>query len=386
MANAQVNPGEGREPLLKVQDLELSFSSDFGENTYLQGMSFQVYPGEIVGLVGESGSGKSITSLAIMGLLAKNGRISGGHISFKGQDLTQMSERELDQIRGRHISMIFQDALTSLNPVFTIGNQMREAIRSHRPMSREAANQEAIQLLTRVGLPRAKSVMHQYPHTLSGGMRQRVMIAMAIAGQPELMIADEPTTALDVTVQAQIMALIKSLARERGTAILMVSHDIGLLAQMVDRVLVMYAGQLLEESQLHQIFEDPGHPYTAALLRSVPSITDSSDRKLHSIPGVVPADYAHIKGCRFYERCPFGLDSCRDNPQLMSTLASGQRVRCERAARGDFTNLSWLGAELADGAEPGTSDLARSREEAPLSDLARSAGAVAGQATQEDHA
>lgn len=347
-AQDQANRRTGASPLLEVQDLELSFRSDFGDHRFLQGVSFQVYPGEIVGLVGESGSGKSISSLAIMGLLAKNGRISGGQILFKGQDLAKMSESDLDKIRGRHISMVFQDALTSLNPVFTIGNQMREAIRAHRPMSRAKANQEAIQLLSRVGLPRAKSVMRQYPHALSGGMRQRVMIAMAIAGEPELMIADEPTTALDVTVQAQIMALIKSLAQERGTAILIISHDIGLLAQMVDRVLVMYAGQLVEESGLRQLFEDPGHPYTASLLRSVPSITDSSDRQLHSIPGVVPANYAQIQGCRFFDRCPFALDSCRENPQVMAELPSGQRVRCERAARGDFANLAWLGEELAD--------------------------------------
>ncbi|MDD7401437.1 MAG: ABC transporter ATP-binding protein [Eubacteriales bacterium] len=338
----------GTVPLLEVQDLELTFHSDFGDHSYLQGVSFKIYPGEVVGLVGESGSGKSITSLAIMGLLAKNGRVSGGRILFKGQDLTQMSESDLDTIRGRHISMVFQDALTSLNPVFTIGNQLREAIRAHRPLSRREANQEAIDLLTRVGLPRAKSVMRQYPHALSGGMRQRVMIAMAIAGEPELMIADEPTTALDVTVQAQIMALIKSLAQERGTAILIISHDIGLLAQMADRILVMYAGQLVEESELHQLFEDPGHPYTAALLRSVPSITDSSDRQLHSIPGVVPADYAGLEGCRFYDRCSFARESCRVNRQDMTTLPSGQRVRCERAAQGDFSNLAWLGKELVD--------------------------------------
>ena len=325
-----------QEPLLQVKSLGLRFKSDFGVKETLNDVSFDVYPGEILGIVGESGSGKSITSLAIMRLLAKNAEISSGDILFRGNSCLKMSEKAFDKIRGKDMAMIFQDALTSLNPVFTIGNQVREAIRSHHKMSREAADQEAIHLLTRVGLPNPQKVMRQYPHTLSGGMRQRVMIAMAIAGKPSLMIADEPTTALDVTVQAQIMALLKELAKEENCAVILITHDIGLLAQMADRILVMYAGQIVEESSLRQLFEDPGHPYTMSLLRSVPSITDSADRKLRSIPGMVPADYGELKGCRFVDRCEFARPFCSANRQIMTEIKPGQFVRCERAARGEF--------------------------------------------------
>ncbi len=319
------------EAILQVKGLELTFSDDFGEHTYLQDVSFAIYPGEVVGLVGESGSGKSITSMAIMRLLAKNGRISDGEILFKGQDLVRLSDKEMDAIRGRHISMIFQDALTSLNPSFTVGNQVGEAIRAHKSISKKEAKKEALALLERVGLPNPAKIAGQYPHTLSGGMRQRVMIAMAIASDVDIMIADEPTTALDVTVQAQIMALLKSLARERNTSILLITHDIGLLAQMADRILVMYAGQIVEESSLRTLFEDPGHPYTVALLRTVPSITDSADRKLSSIPGVVPANYSELTGCRFYDRCIFARPPCRGNEQKMLEMDKGHFVRCERA-------------------------------------------------------
>lgn len=329
-------------PILEVKELELTFSGDFGNTRYLQDVSFELYPGEVLGIVGESGSGKSITSLAIMGLLANNGKVTHGEILYRGQDLTKLSEDEMDEIRGKHISMIFQDAITGLNPVFTIGNQIREAVRAHSKMSKGEAEQKAVELLERVGLPRAKGLLKRYPHTLSGGMRQRVMIAMAIASNPEIMIADEPTTALDVTVQAQIMALLKSLAEERQTSIILITHDIGLIAQMADRILVMYAGQIVEEAPLRMIFEYPGHPYTMALQRSVPSITDDADRKLRSIPGVVPPNYSEITGCRFYDRCEFAQESCRENVQKMLTLREGQKVRCERATRGDFKDMERL--------------------------------------------
>lgn len=326
------------EAILEVKSLELKFSSDFGESTYLKDVSFNVYPGEILGIVGESGSGKSITSLAIIGLLPKNGRVSAGSIYFKGQNLVGMKRREIDRIRGNKLTMIFQDALTSLNPVFTIGNQVEEAVRAHRGISRSEAREEALRLLERVGLPQPAKVMRQYPHTLSGGMRQRVMIAMAIAGKPDLIIADEPTTALDVTVQAQIMALLKELAKEEGCSVILITHDIGLIAQMADRVLVMYAGQAVEECGLRTIFEDPRHPYTMALLRSVPSITDDADRELRSIPGVVPTNYSEIHGCRFADRCDFTRPSCIENEQIMSVVGENHRVRCERAAAGDYLN------------------------------------------------
>lgn len=326
--------------ILEVKSLELTFSSDFGESTYLKDVSFNVYPGEILGIVGESGSGKSITSLAIMGLLPKNGRISAGEILFRGQNLAGMRRREIDRIRGNKLTMIFQDALTSLNPVFTIGNQVQEAVRAHRKLTRREAYDEALRLLERVGLPRPAKVMRQYPHTLSGGMRQRVMIAMAIAGKPDLIIADEPTTALDVTVQAQIMALLKSLAKEENCAVVLITHDIGLIAQMADRVLVMYAGQAMESCDLKTVFEDPRHPYTMALLRSVPSITDNADRQLRSIRGVVPAHYSEISGCRFADRCEFTRPSCIRNEQRMSELSGNHHVRCERAAAGDYLSPS----------------------------------------------
>lgn len=331
LANSENSKDSNKqEALLQVKNLELTFSSDFGDKTYLSDMSFEVYPGEILGIVGESGSGKSITSLAIMQLLAKNGRISNGEILFKGEDLVRFSDDQMDEIRGRHISMIFQDALTSLNPVFTVGNQMREAVRSHKKMTKQEANEESIRLLTMVGLPSPRRIMRSYPHSLSGGMQQRVMIAMAMASFPEILIADEPTTALDVTVQAQIMALLKQLAQDHGTAIMLITHDIGLIAQMADRVLVMYAGQMVEESSLHTLFENPCHPYTMALMRSVPSITDDPDRELRSIPGVVTPDYNEILGCRFYDRCEFATDECL-KPQALIEVEPGHRSRCHLA-------------------------------------------------------
>lgn len=318
------------EALLQIENLELTFASDFGERSYLNDVSFELYPGEILGVVGESGSGKSITALAIMQLLAKNGRVTKGKILFKGQDLVPLSSKEMDAFRGQHISIVFQDAMTSLNPVFTIGNQLREAVRSHRRMSRREADSECLRLLELVGLSGAGRIMRSYPHTLSGGMRQRVMIAMAMAADPEILIADEPTTALDVTVQAQIMALLKQLAKERGTAIMLISHDIGLIAQMADRVLVMYAGQLVETSPLRELFENPCHPYTMALMRSVPSITDDPDRELQSIPGVVAPNYSEISGCRFYSRCEFATELCQE-PQPVIQLGEQHYSRCHLA-------------------------------------------------------
>lgn len=322
--------------LLEVRNLRTTFSSDWGTREALDGVSFSVFPREILCIVGESGSGKSVTALSLMGLLPRNGEVSGGTARFEDQDLLAMSDREIDEIRGGPMSMIFQDAISSLNPVFTIGNQMIEAVRSHRSLSKAEARKEAIALLERVGLPSAEEMMKRYPNTLSGGMRQRVMIAMALAGKPKLLIADEPTTALDVTIQAQIMQLLRSLCDEEGLSVMLITHDIGLVAQMADRVLVMYAGQVVEQSEVKELFERPRHPYTQGLLQAVPSIYDDKARRLASIPGAVPESYMEIEGCRFASRCRFAVEAC-GLPQKLECNCSELTdffphcVRCHRA-------------------------------------------------------
>ena len=274
--------------LLEVEGLTTAFDSDFGRTVSVDHVNFTVDKGEVVCIVGESGCGKSVTSLSIMGLLKKGGTVIDGSVLFDNRDLLSMSEKQLDEVRGNSLSMIFQDPLTSLNPVFTIGNQITESIRRHLHLSKEEAKKRAEQILGRVGMPDPHSVMKKYPHTLSGGMRQRVMIAMALCCEPALLIADEPTTALDVTIQAQIMALLRDLQKETGMSMILITHDIGLVASMADRVIVMYAGQVIEEAPVKELFESPVHPYTKALLATVPGIYDEEDRELASIPGMVP--------------------------------------------------------------------------------------------------
>ena len=289
--------------LLEVKGLTTTFTGNYGKNISVDHIDFHVDEGEVVCIVGESGCGKSVTSLSIMGLLGRGGKVTEGSVLFEGKDLLTLTEKEMDKIRGAKMTMIFQDPLTSLNPVFTVGRQLVESIRTHMQFSKADAKKRAIELLRKVGMPNPQGTMKKYPHTLSGGMRQRVMIAMALACDPKLLIADEPTTALDVTIQAQIMKLLKELQKETGMSMILITHDIGLVAQMADRVLVMYAGQIIEEAPVKELFRSPGHPYTRALLDTVPTIRDSADRKLVSIPGLVPENYDDIKGCRFADRC-----------------------------------------------------------------------------------
>lgn len=307
------------EHLLSVENLNIGFHSDSGDHIYTDGISFHIDEGEILGIVGESGCGKSITSLSIMGLLGKNGEVTEGKVKLEGKDLLSLSEKELDTIRGNDIAMIFQDALASLNPVFTIGNQLTEAIRTHLKMNRKQAKEAAVIALERAGLPEPEAVMKKYPHTLSGGMRQRVMIAMALACSPKLLIADEPTTALDVTIQAQIMKMIRKIRKEYHMAVMLITHDIGLVAEMADRVMVMYAGQIIEEADVYTLYRNPQHPYTQALLASAPSIMDDPNQELVSITGIVPEDYMEITGCRFYDRCPYASDACKEKQERIET-------------------------------------------------------------------
>ncbi|MBQ7795559.1 MAG: ABC transporter ATP-binding protein [Lachnospiraceae bacterium] len=316
--------------LLEVNGLTTAFSADYGETVSVDHISFHVDEGETVCIVGESGCGKSVTSLSIMGLLGKGGAVKDGSVLFDGKNLLEMTEKELDGLRGNRLSMIFQDPLTSLNPVFTVGNQIVESIRTHMDLSKEEANERAIEILAQVGMPDPKGAMKKYPHTLSGGMRQRVMIAMALCCEPALLIADEPTTALDVTIQAQIMSLLKKLREEIGMSMILITHDIGLVARMADRVIVMYAGQLIEEAPVKELFAEPRHPYTRALLATVPSIYDKKDRVLESIPGIVPENYDSITGCRFADRCPYRRPEC-DAPQQDQCINAHHKVRCWRA-------------------------------------------------------
>ena len=313
--------------LLEVENLTTVFQGDYGTSTAVDHVSFHVDKGEVVCIVGESGCGKSVTSLSIMGLLARGGSGKGGTVLFDGQNLLFLTEKELDRIRGNQMTMIFQDPLTSLNPVFTVGNQITESIRTHLKLSKEEAAVRAEELLEKVGMPDAKSAMKKYPHTLSGGMRQRAMIAMALSCNPKLLIADEPTTALDVTIQAQIMKLLRELQQENGMSIILITHDIGLVAHMADRVIVMYAGQMIEEAPVNEIFKMPRHPYTKALLDSVPTIRDTKDRELVAIPGMVPENYDNMIGCRFAPRCKYRRPEC-DNPQKDYEFGSGHTAKC----------------------------------------------------------
>ena len=313
--------------LLEVKELTTAFAGDFGNNISVDHVSFYVDKGEIVCIVGESGCGKSVTSLSIMGLLSRKGKVTEGCVLYEGRNLLEMTEKELDRIRGDEVTMIFQDPLTSLNPVFTIGSQITESIRTHMKLSKPEAAKRAEELLGKVGMPDAGSIMKKHPHVLSGGMRQRAMIAMALSCNPRLLIADEPTTALDVTIQAQIMKLLGELQRENGMSIVLITHDIGLVAQMADRVIVMYAGQIVEEAPVKELFESPRHPYTRALLETVPTIRDNADRQLISIPGMVPENYDDRTGCRFADRCAFRRPECGMR-QEDYVFGPGHRAKC----------------------------------------------------------
>ncbi len=316
------------EDILRVEDLAVAFSSLRGEHHVIENVSFELAPGEIMGVVGESGSGKSVTALAIMQLLGDQGRIVQGSIRLRDQELTRLSEAAMRAIRGREIAMIFQEPMTSLNPVFTVGFQIAEVLIEHLGMSRRNALRRALALMDEVGIP-ADDRLDDYPHQLSGGMRQRAMIAMALACEPKLLIADEPTTALDVTIQAQILNLIRRLRDDHGTAVLMITHDMGVIAEMSDHVTVMYAGEVIEKAPVEAIFTAPQHPYTHLLLRSVPRLTGPTAR-LETIAGSMPSPAALPAGCRFHPRCPLVIDRCRRESPKLERLGAGE-VRCWRA-------------------------------------------------------
>lgn len=316
-------------PILQVKDLQTTFFTDSGEIPAVNHVSFHVNEGEVLGIVGESGCGKSVTSLSVMGLVpSPPGKIVGGEILFEGQDLLEMSEKKMRHIRGNEIAMIFQEPMTSLNPLFTIGNQMIEAILIHeKKWSKKKAVERAVEMLELVGLPRARDMMRDYPHQLSGGMRQRVMIAMALVCDPKVLIADEPTTALDVTIQAQILKLIRDLNDRLKTSVLLITHDLGVVAETCERVIVMYSGQIIEEASAEELFENPQHPYTKGLLQSVPDMRYKKDR-LYSISGSVPRPGTIKKGCRFAARCEFVFDRClQEDPELYET-SDGHTARC----------------------------------------------------------
>ncbi|QKY69895.1 ABC transporter ATP-binding protein [Lentibacillus sp. CBA3610] len=317
-----------KETLLELKDLHTHFFTDNGEIPAVNGVSFSLDKGEIVGIVGESGCGKSVTSLSVMQLVPNPpGKIVGGAINFKDENIVNAAQKRMKQIRGNEIGMIFQEPMTSLNPLFTIGNQLIEAIRFHRKISKKEARQESVDLLKLVGIPRAEGVIDEYPHQLSGGMRQRVMIAMAMSCDPDILIADEPTTALDVTIQAQILDIMRDLNRERDTAILLITHDLGVVAELCERVIVMYAGEVVEEGSVREILKDPQHPYTKGLIRSLPTL-HGDDQKLYSIPGTVPKPGMKKAGCQFAPRCEFAFDRCfKEEPELYE-LGKSRTSRC----------------------------------------------------------
>ena len=313
--------------VLEVKNLTTQLRSDRGTVKAVDDVSFILNKGEILGLVGESGCGKSMTSMSIMQLLPKRQSSIQGSICFEGQDLLTMSEKELNHIRGNRISMIFQDVMTSLNPLMTIGRQIMEPMMVHKGMSKAEARTEAIRLLDAVGIPMPEKRVDEYPNSLSGGMRQRVMIAIALSCTPQVLIADEPTTALDVTIQAQILELMKKIRQEYGTSIIMISHDLGVISEMCDRAAIMYCGNIVELGTIDQIFDNPIHPYTRGLLRSIPSL-DQATEELYSIPGVVPPLYDLPGGCKFADRCPQAQEKCRRARPALIQVEEGHWVSC----------------------------------------------------------
>jgi len=315
--------------LLEVQGLKTEFRREGGSVMAVSGVDFHINKGEVLGLVGESGCGKSVTSLSIMRLFKDTpGRIAGGSVLFEGTDLTKLSENEMRRYRGNELAMIFQEPMTSLNPVLRIGRQLEEPIMLHMGYGRKKAREHAIHTLRLVGIPRAEEVVDDYPHQLSGGMRQRVMIAMAMSCSPKLLIADEPTTALDVTIQAQILDLMKRLKEEQDMGMLLITHDLGVVAEMCDRVVVMYAGRVVEEASVQDLFERPQHPYTKGLIQSVPKLRQKV-RRLESIRGNVPDLSAMPQGCKFAPRCPYVMERClTQEPELLQVEAAERKSRC----------------------------------------------------------
>ena len=323
------------EPLLDVQDLQVSFATEDGLVRAVDGVSFTLDRGEVVAIVGESGSGKSVTVMTLMGLTRSPNARFGGSARLSGGDLVTASEEDLERVRGKEIAMIFQDPIASLSPVMRIGNQIAEQIRAHEKVSKADALDRAVDLMERVGIPRARERLRAYPHEFSGGMRQRVMIAMALSLSPGVLIADEPTTALDVTIQAQILKEISQLSRESNSGVIFVTHDLGVVADVADRVLVMYSGRLVEQGTLDEIFYDPQHPYTWGLMGSVTRVDRDPPRRLPAIPGAPPSLLRTPQGCHFRPRCPHEFDRCREVPSLESHLADAH----------DHLDRCWLATE-----------------------------------------
>lgn len=315
------------QPLLQIKDLSISFTLEGERLSVVDGLSFNVNPGETVALVGESGCGKSLTALAIMGLIDPPGRIDGGSIKLAGEELTELGEPALQDIRGRRIGMIFQEPMAALNPVFSVGAQISEVFIRHLAMDKNEAREHSIHLLDKVGIPSPQHRIDQYPHELSGGMQQRTMIAMALACKPELLIADEPTTALDVTIQAQIMNLLEQLQAEMGMAVLLISHNLGVVANAAQRVVVMYAGRTVEISGVDKLFNFPLHPYTQLLLKALPS-SDLEQTRLSTIEGTVPRPQDYPIGCRFSNRCPQVIQKCYQQAPEMRAPQPDQQVGC----------------------------------------------------------
>jgi oligopeptide/dipeptide ABC transporter ATP-binding protein len=321
-----------REPLLSVEDLSVTFETEAGLVQAVDRVSFQIYPGETLALVGESGSGKSVTAMSILRLIeSQRGRVCGGRVLFEGRDVLALSDAEVRGVRGNRIGMVFQEPMSSLNPVFTLGNQLAEPLLLHRRLSPGAAREEVSRLLELVGMPAPERRIDEYPHQLSGGMRQRAMIAMALACRPSLLIADEPTTALDVTVQAQILDLLVELQQRLGMSILMITHDLGVVAGLAHRALVMYAGRVVEQAEVGDLFENPRHPYTAGLFQSLPRLPEAPGAplaRLHPIEGSVPDALRFPSGCRFHPRCRYMSPECVTNtPALRTPAATGPRPR-----------------------------------------------------------
>lgn len=327
--------------ILEVKDLHTSFFTDAGEVKAVNGISFNLEPGKTLGIVGESGSGKSVTAYSIMQILAETGKITGGEVRFHGEDITKWNSKQMQKFRGEKCSIIFQDPMTSLNPVFTVGSQLIEAILLHTDKNKKEAWARAVEMLTLVGVNEPESRMKQYPHELSGGMRQRIMIAMAIMCNPRLIIADEPTTALDVTIQAQILDLLQSLQKKLGTAVIMITHDLGVIAGMCSRVLVMYGGVVVEEGTVREIFYEPKHPYTWGLLRSIPQ-KSGEKRKLIPIPGSPPDLIAPPPGCPFVARCPYAMNICNSELPELTRLSDTHCARCRLLDEG-APHVTWEG-------------------------------------------
>ena len=323
-----------RELILDVRNLSTTFRTERGPLKAIDGIDFQVYKGEILGVVGESGCGKSVTSQSVMRLYDEKYTASyQGEVFLEGKDLMKIPYKKMQEIRGKKISMVFQDALSSLNPVFTVGNQICEPLKIHQKLSKKEAEEKAIEMLKLVGIPAPEKRINQYPHELSGGMRQRVMIAIALACKPQLLIADEPTTALDVTIQAQIMDLIVKLNQQLDMGVMLITHDLGVVAETCTRVIVMYLGQIVEEASVMDIFDNPKHPYTWGLIQSIPRLDGDRTKALYTIKGTVPLLSQIPEGCRFAPRCPYATERCRKEMPELQNISETQRVRCFKYAK-----------------------------------------------------